>query len=450
MNVSRRSISRHSTNCVGTMTLLTAAIAQNLVQDQGSDVDIPGFYTSIAISAFRDLGLTSVAIPNSIESIGNGAFASNNLVNLVIPQSVETIGNNAFASNSLENLFIADGVKMINANAFRGNELQSIVIPGSVEIVGTFAFEDNPLELITTSFNPLFDASLLPSGVEVVYGSKPTDLLLSETVFDESIAKQSTIGLFSSVDPDSELGDTFTYTLVDGGADSDNEFFEIEGNQLKVSELPDFAVQKSFLVNVKTTDSRELSFEKAFTLQVDDFTDADPSLEFNFAAGENFSAAYRRDINPNKDAKDRVGYKGTDGIQTYFVVKDAGDDPQDPDPIVGGIEYSLMLVKRGVSAEEALDSGEYLLSGKFVTESSKRDFVTFNNEDVSDFKKDQDSGQKYDVLLYSFDASEEALTRGVGMLNKVASDSFSARYDRLMADAIDLQVINGIDITSFV
>ena len=53
------------------MTVLTAKLAQALVDEQGLDVVIPDIYTSIDYQAFRGNQLTSVVIPDSVTSIGD-------------------------------------------------------------------------------------------------------------------------------------------------------------------------------------------------------------------------------------------------------------------------------------------------------------------------------------------------------------------------------------------
>ena len=57
------------------MTLVTREIAEQLIAEQGPDVVIPDFYTSILSGAFRDnQDINSVVIPGSIGVIPSGAF----------------------------------------------------------------------------------------------------------------------------------------------------------------------------------------------------------------------------------------------------------------------------------------------------------------------------------------------------------------------------------------
>ena len=106
------------------MTILTQALAQKLVDEQGLDVVIPDIYTSIADIAFFRVGITSVRIPNSVSSIGIGAFAENQLTSIDIPNSVESVGRAAFEYNKITNASINNGIKSIGDSAFCGKFLK--------------------------------------------------------------------------------------------------------------------------------------------------------------------------------------------------------------------------------------------------------------------------------------------------------------------------------------
>ena len=95
--------------------------------------------------------------------------------------------------------------------------------------------------------------------------AKPTDLALSKTNVDENVAANTVIGTFSSTDPDSN---TFTYSLVSGLDDVDNNAFTIDGNSLKINNSPDFQTKSSYKIRVRTTDDGNLTFEKGLTINV--------------------------------------------------------------------------------------------------------------------------------------------------------------------------------------
>ena len=62
----------------------------------------------------------------------------------------------------------------------------------------------------------------------------------------------------------------YVYALVSDDGDTDNVSFTIDGNHLKINSSPDDEIQSSYSIRLKTTDVDELSFEKAFTLTVND------------------------------------------------------------------------------------------------------------------------------------------------------------------------------------
>jgi len=97
----------------------------------------------------------------------------------------------------------------------------------------------------------------------------PEDILLSATSIDENMPISSTVGTFSTVDPDS---DTFVYTLVEGDGAADNDFFYIEGNALTALPL-NYEQQSSYSIRVKTADPEGNTFEKIFTITVNDISE---------------------------------------------------------------------------------------------------------------------------------------------------------------------------------
>jgi gliding motility-associated-like protein len=111
--------------------------------------------------------------------------------------------------------------------------------------------------------------------VAVVVNAAPTNINLSSSSIDENNAVNAIIGNLSSTDADT--ADTHSYTLVSGSGDTDNGSFSIVGNQLKAGIVFDFETKTSYSVRIKTTDAGGLSFEKAFTISVNN-VDESPIL----------------------------------------------------------------------------------------------------------------------------------------------------------------------------
>ena len=90
-----------------------------------------------------------------------------------------------------------------------------------------------------------------------------TDIILSTTNFDENIG--SGAKTLSTTDQDAD--DSYTYSLINGEGDSDNDSFTIDGNKLKINYSPD-ETKSSYFIRLVSTDSGGLSFEKAVNIDV--------------------------------------------------------------------------------------------------------------------------------------------------------------------------------------
>jgi Domain of unknown function (DUF4114)/Cadherin domain len=94
----------------------------------------------------------------------------------------------------------------------------------------------------------------------------PIALALSATSVNENVPANTAIGTFNTTDPDT--GNTFTYSLVNGTSDTDNTAFTIAANTLRINASPNFETKSNYNVRVRTTDQGGLSFDKAFTINI--------------------------------------------------------------------------------------------------------------------------------------------------------------------------------------
>jgi hypothetical protein len=99
----------------------------------------------------------------------------------------------------------------------------------------------------------------------------PTDISLSATAVDENQSSGTTVGTFSTLDPDT--GDTFTYSFATGSGDDDNGSFTISGDSLKTAGIFDFETKPSYSIRIRSTDSGSLFTEKAFTITINNAND---------------------------------------------------------------------------------------------------------------------------------------------------------------------------------
>ncbi|MDA9555519.1 T9SS type A sorting domain-containing protein [Pelobium sp.] len=119
-----------------------------------------------------------------------------------------------------------------------------------------------------SSSNPIFTVSS-PNNA-------PTNIALSATAVNENVAANTTVGTLSSTDPDAS--NTFTYTLVAGTGSTDNASFNISGSSLRITNSPDFETKSSYAIRVRTTDQGSLTFEKQFTITINDLDDTPPTV----------------------------------------------------------------------------------------------------------------------------------------------------------------------------
>jgi hypothetical protein len=100
----------------------------------------------------------------------------------------------------------------------------------------------------------------------------PANINLSSSSIAENQSINTTVGSFTTTDPNS--GDTFTYSLVSGTGSTDNASFNISGSNLRTSASFNYEVKNSYTILVRTTDQGGLTFEKQFTISVTNVNEA--------------------------------------------------------------------------------------------------------------------------------------------------------------------------------
>lgn len=93
----------------------------------------------------------------------------------------------------------------------------------------------------------------------------PSDIALSDSIFQDDISPEGFIGELSSKDVD---GSTFTYALAEGEGAVHNELFQIKGSQLQAKSMFKCATDTIYKVRISTTDEGGLSYEKPFILHL--------------------------------------------------------------------------------------------------------------------------------------------------------------------------------------
>ena len=114
----------------------------------------------------------------------------------------------------------------------------------------------------------------------------PTDIALSDTIFQDDLAAGGYVGKLTSVD--TEDNKTFIYALAEGEGAVHNDLFQITDDMLQIKNTFKCAEDSIYKVRISTTDEGGLSFSKAFVLYLENVLEkpkAD-SLEVNICEGE--------------------------------------------------------------------------------------------------------------------------------------------------------------------
>ncbi len=189
----------------------------------------------------------------------------------------------------------------------------------------------------------------------------PTDISLDNDTVVEDSAAGTLVGTFSTADPD--VGDTFTYTLVTGTGDTDNDSFTIVGDELQTNVV--IATPGTLSVRVRSTDQLGELFEESLEIVVEQANSAPTDL-----------ALSNTDIDPAGVTGDAVGtFTTTDpdtgDTFTYELVAGAGDTDNGSFTITGD-QLLLGFDVSGTSQTEfsvrvrTTDSGGEFFEKEFV------------------------------------------------------------------------------------
>lgn len=137
----------------------------------------------------------------------------------------------------------------------------------------------------------------------------PFALSLTNSSIDEADEAQE-VGSLMTLDPDN--GDNFSYALISGTGDADNAEFEISGVTLRTAGLINFEAGATRSVLVRVTDAGGLTFDKAFTINIEEVV-VEPLREYTTNT-------------PGADVKNVFSPNG-DGVNETWVIEDLLDNP---------------------------------------------------------------------------------------------------------------------------
>jgi FG-GAP-like repeat/Cadherin domain/FG-GAP repeat len=151
---------------------------------------------------------------------------------------------------------------------------------GTFEAAANFAAQIGPSSVAVDDFNgdgtsDLVVANEASDNVTVLLANHaPTDMTLSNSSVAENQPDGTTVGTFSTTDPDG--GDTFSYDLVNGYGDNGSFIIGADG-ELKTVGSFNYEAKSSYSIRVKSTDSGGVPVVKDFTVSVIDLND-EPTL----------------------------------------------------------------------------------------------------------------------------------------------------------------------------
>jgi hypothetical protein len=157
--------------------------------------------------------------------------------------------------------------------------------------------------------------------------SPPTSIALTSSSIDENQPSGSIIGTLASADVNAD--DAHTYTLISGIGDDDNNSFTISNNELKSNEIFDYETKSFYSIRVKTDDGNGGTYEKQFTININDVNDAPTFLILVNLNGETDNT-----IDEGEPVGSIVAYIGVadddeDDEHTFSFVQGTGDDDND-------------------------------------------------------------------------------------------------------------------------
>ena len=268
-------------------------------------------YSSDGTKAWtRLLGSSSSDHPTSISTAADGSIYITGATFGSLDGQTNSGSSDAFISKYNSNYSKA-WTRLLGSSSYDHATSISTAADGSIYITG---YTNGSLDGQTNSGD--YVAFISKYSIPTI-NETPSDLSLSASTFTENIAAGTAVATLSNTDPDS--GDSFTYALVAGTGDDDNAAFSIESNQLKIKESPDFEIKSSYSIRVQTKDSGGLTFEKAFTLNVNDLNEVPTDLLVSASTfDENISAG---SVVANLSSTD----EDSGDTHTYSLVSGSGD-----------------------------------------------------------------------------------------------------------------------------
>ncbi|MCW5590151.1 MAG: cadherin domain-containing protein [Legionellales bacterium] len=241
--------------------------------------------------------------------------------NLAAGTRVANLGFSGTAGNGIT-YSLVNGIGATHNNDFTivGNELRTKV---------AFDYETlNNLSIrvkLTNSNGQSYEKALGLSVTNV--NEAATSITLDHNQINENSAIGTVVGRFSNNDPDS--ANTFSYSLVHGAGSTDNNAFQIVGNELRSHSPLNYEVKNNYSIRVLVSDGLGGNYEQIITVHVNDVNEA--MTDINLSANH---------LNENNNSGNVIGIFSNNDPDTsdtfvYSLVAGAGATDNSAFQIVG-------------------------------------------------------------------------------------------------------------------
>ncbi|MFJ7669425.1 cadherin domain-containing protein [Lysinibacillus sp. NPDC097195] len=258
--------------------------------DEAFDVSHTDDITRVAAMKFDDIDTSkSIISANLILYVLND---NNNIAGLGTAELVTKIGTSTWNNGSFPNELSGLPSNKVSISKSDTGEPEKVSIdvkqllesPSAVEGQQiTFLLSSDSQNMVIVKFGNTISSTMDPY-LEITYGeaqqnSAPTDITLSPNKVSENQLEGTLVGTLGATDPDA--GDTFSYSLVSGAGDNDNNSFTIVGNELRTNSSFDYETKNSYSVRVKVKDRAGSTFEKTLTIAVTDVNESPTNITLN-------------------------------------------------------------------------------------------------------------------------------------------------------------------------
>jgi hypothetical protein len=172
-------------------------------------------------------------------------------------------------------LLFSDGGPSIDA--------ASLTVPGTALLEALTFFNVLSIPSAAPSNNGTYSLSYMPAEsdfstvgcFEVLSVNAPSNIALTGNTVEENLPAGTPVGVFSTTDPDQNLGHVYSFAFGEGG--DQNDEFTLDGAILRTAGPLNFEEGETRSIRIRSTDIDEGFFEKTFTITVTDANDA-PSI----------------------------------------------------------------------------------------------------------------------------------------------------------------------------